>query len=97
MAGVGPLSGKGPRVIVFADASVLPRSVFVRGDATGAALKTLTITSLKCVLTQEHLDAICAKYFVPEEVPPQLPSSNAICLGTPVISVGVQANISMLR
>ncbi|GJU26601.1 hypothetical protein Tco_1165222 [Tanacetum coccineum] len=35
------------------------------------------ITSLKCVLTQEHLDAICAKYFVPEEVHPQLPSSDA--------------------
>ncbi|GJT25057.1 hypothetical protein Tco_0894994 [Tanacetum coccineum] len=42
MSGMGSLSGKGPRVIVFADASVLPRSVFVRGDATGAALKTLT-------------------------------------------------------
>ncbi|GKD42272.1 hypothetical protein Tco_1266917 [Tanacetum coccineum] len=36
-----------------------------------------SITSLKCVLTQEHLDAICAKYFVPEEVHPQLPSSDA--------------------
>ncbi|GJR86864.1 hypothetical protein Tco_0210875 [Tanacetum coccineum] len=33
-----------------------------------------SITSIKCVLTQEHLDAICAKYFVPEEVHPQLPS-----------------------
>ncbi|GJS65710.1 hypothetical protein Tco_0680274 [Tanacetum coccineum] len=31
VVGVGPLSGKGPRIIVFADASVLPRSVFVRG------------------------------------------------------------------
>ncbi|GJR71646.1 hypothetical protein Tco_0084011 [Tanacetum coccineum] len=27
-----------------------------------------SITSLKCVLTQEHLNAVCAKYFVPEEV-----------------------------
>ncbi|GKD42417.1 hypothetical protein Tco_1267062, partial [Tanacetum coccineum] len=36
-----------------------------------------SITSLKCVLTQEHFDAICAKYFVPEEVHPQLPSSDA--------------------
>ncbi|GJY23414.1 hypothetical protein Tco_0397072 [Tanacetum coccineum] len=27
-----------------------------------------SITSLKCVLTQEHLDVICAKYFVLEEV-----------------------------
>ncbi|GJW03179.1 hypothetical protein Tco_1562035, partial [Tanacetum coccineum] len=35
------------------------------------------ITSLKFVLTQEHLDAICAKYFVPEEVHPQLPSPDA--------------------
>ncbi|GKA49383.1 reverse transcriptase domain-containing protein [Tanacetum coccineum] len=36
-----------------------------------------SITSLKCVLTQKHLDAICAKYFVPEEVHPQLPSPDA--------------------
>ncbi|GJW54594.1 hypothetical protein Tco_0098679 [Tanacetum coccineum] len=33
VVGVGPLSGKGPRIIVFADASVLPRPVFVRGGA----------------------------------------------------------------
>ncbi|GJZ24522.1 hypothetical protein Tco_0561981 [Tanacetum coccineum] len=36
-----------------------------------------SITSIKCVLTQEYFDAICAKYFVPEEVHPQLPSSDA--------------------
>ncbi|GJV28042.1 hypothetical protein Tco_1384490 [Tanacetum coccineum] len=36
-----------------------------------------SITSLKCVLTQEHLDAICEKYFVLEEVHPQLPSPDA--------------------
>ncbi|GKE11706.1 hypothetical protein Tco_1415257, partial [Tanacetum coccineum] len=86
---------------------VLPRSAFVRGDASGAALKRAVsvtrlefrdhissalglfrvfravlavcrcITSLKCVLTQEHLDAVCAKYFVLEEVHPQLPSRDA--------------------
>ncbi|GJX64263.1 gypsy type transposase [Tanacetum coccineum] len=39
--------------------------------------KLASITSLKCVLTQEHLNAICAKYFVPEEVHPQLPSPDA--------------------
>ncbi|GJX36471.1 uracil phosphoribosyltransferase, partial [Tanacetum coccineum] len=99
-AGVGPLSGKGSRVIVSADASILPRSVFVRGSATGAALKILTcvfeisgawpfITSLKCVLTQEHLDAICAKYFVPEEVHPQLPSSDATMHERPTGKIGM--------
>ncbi|GJZ04013.1 hypothetical protein Tco_0537288 [Tanacetum coccineum] len=71
-AGVGPLSGKGPRVIVFADASVLPR-----------------ITSLKCVLTQEHLDAICAKYFVPEEVHPKLPSTDATMHERPTSKIGM--------
>ncbi|GJT17632.1 probable xyloglucan endotransglucosylase/hydrolase protein 23 [Tanacetum coccineum] len=40
-AGVGPLSGKGPRVIVSADVSILPQSVFIRGGATGAAFKGL--------------------------------------------------------
>ncbi|GKA22811.1 lysine--tRNA ligase, cytoplasmic, partial [Tanacetum coccineum] len=75
-AGVGPLSGKGPRVIVSADVSILPQSVFVRGGATGAALK-------------EHLDAICAKYFVPEEVHHQLPSSDATMHERPAGKVGM--------
>ncbi|GJV74115.1 hypothetical protein Tco_1494110 [Tanacetum coccineum] len=47
------------------------------------------ITSLKCVITQEHLDAICAKYFVPEEVHPQLPSSNATMHERPAGKVGM--------
>ncbi|GJX52635.1 gypsy type transposase, partial [Tanacetum coccineum] len=47
------------------------------------------ITSLKCVLTQEHLDAICAKYFVPEEVHPQLPSSDATMHERPTGKVGM--------
>ncbi|GKF06227.1 pentatricopeptide repeat-containing protein, partial [Tanacetum coccineum] len=37
--GVGPLSGKGPRVIVSTDVSILPQPVFVHGGATGAALR----------------------------------------------------------
>ncbi|GJZ57295.1 hypothetical protein Tco_0612789 [Tanacetum coccineum] len=48
-----------------------------------------SITSLKCVLTQEHLDAICAKYFVPEEVHPQLPSSYATMHERPTGKVGM--------
>ncbi|GKD81331.1 hypothetical protein Tco_1348170 [Tanacetum coccineum] len=48
-----------------------------------------SITSLKCVLTQEHLDAICAKYFVPEEVHPQLPSSDATMHERPTGKVGM--------
>ncbi|GKD04151.1 hypothetical protein Tco_1179125 [Tanacetum coccineum] len=47
------------------------------------------ITSLKCVLTQEHLDAICAKYFVPEEVHPQLPSPVATMHERPAGKVGM--------
>ncbi|GKA13268.1 hypothetical protein Tco_0692914, partial [Tanacetum coccineum] len=45
--------------------------------------------SLKCVLTQEHLDAICAKYFVPEEVHPQLPSSDATMHERPTGKIGM--------
>ncbi|GJW41826.1 hypothetical protein Tco_0070625 [Tanacetum coccineum] len=48
-----------------------------------------SITSVKCVLTQEHLDAICAKYFVPEEVHPQLPSSDATMHERPTGKVGM--------
>ncbi|GJR09533.1 hypothetical protein Tco_0792185 [Tanacetum coccineum] len=48
-----------------------------------------SITSLKCVLTQEHLDAICAKYFVPEEVHPQLPSPDATMHERPAGKVGM--------
>ncbi|GKA32010.1 hypothetical protein Tco_0718377 [Tanacetum coccineum] len=47
------------------------------------------ITSLKCVLTQEHLEDICAKYFVPEEVHPQLPSSDATMHERPAGKVGM--------
>ncbi|GJW83609.1 hypothetical protein Tco_0156754 [Tanacetum coccineum] len=50
------------------------------------------ITSLKCVLTQEHLDAICAKYFVPKEVHPQLPSSDATMHERPADEFVVPAN-----
>ncbi|GJY62265.1 hypothetical protein Tco_0462922 [Tanacetum coccineum] len=48
-----------------------------------------SITSIKCVLTQEHLDAICAKYFVSEEVHPQLPSSDATMHERPTGKVGM--------
>ncbi|GKA59311.1 hypothetical protein Tco_0758624 [Tanacetum coccineum] len=48
-----------------------------------------SITSIKCVLTQEHIDAICAKYFVPEEVHPQLPSSDATMHERPTGKVGM--------
>ncbi|GJY35857.1 hypothetical protein Tco_0421235 [Tanacetum coccineum] len=48
-----------------------------------------SITSLKCVLTQEHLNAICAKYFVPEEVHPQLPSPDAAMHERPTCKVGM--------
>ncbi|GKC80429.1 hypothetical protein Tco_1131203, partial [Tanacetum coccineum] len=60
-----------------------------RRRSTGAVEKILAITSLKCVLTQEHLDAICAKYFVPEEVHPQLPSSDATMHERPAGKVGM--------
>ncbi|GJW41832.1 hypothetical protein Tco_0070631 [Tanacetum coccineum] len=48
-----------------------------------------SITSIKCVLTQEHFDAICAKYFVPEEVHPQLPSFDATMHERPTGKVGM--------
>ncbi|GJY73436.1 hypothetical protein Tco_0477867 [Tanacetum coccineum] len=48
-----------------------------------------SITSLKCVLTQEHLNAVCAKYFVPEEVHPQLPNSDATMHERPAGKVGM--------
>ncbi|GKB94094.1 hypothetical protein Tco_0980231, partial [Tanacetum coccineum] len=47
------------------------------------------ITSIKCVLTMKHLDAICSKYFVPEEVHPQLPSSDATMHERPAGKVGM--------
>ncbi|GKA21304.1 hypothetical protein Tco_0701293 [Tanacetum coccineum] len=48
-----------------------------------------SITSLKCALTQEHLDAICVKYFVPEEVHPQLPSPDSTMHKRPAGKVGM--------
>ncbi|GJX05083.1 hypothetical protein Tco_0190999 [Tanacetum coccineum] len=45
VAGVGLLSGKGPRVIMSVDVSILPQSVFVRGGATGAAFKEMDLNA----------------------------------------------------
>ncbi|GJY62961.1 hypothetical protein Tco_0464421 [Tanacetum coccineum] len=53
------------------------------------SVRPRSITSLKCVLTQEHLDAICAKYFVPEEVHPQLPSPDSTMHERPAGKVGM--------
>ncbi|GJW82834.1 hypothetical protein Tco_0155979 [Tanacetum coccineum] len=98
LAGVGPLSGKGPRVIVSVDASILPRlsSLAIRCIGPGPICvyykpspRAVSVTRLEfrdhisfcsCLvprLLHQHLDAICAKYLVPEEVHPQLPSSDA--------------------
>ncbi|GJW31519.1 hypothetical protein Tco_0051551 [Tanacetum coccineum] len=52
-----------------------------------------SITSLKCVLTQEHLDAICAKYFVPGEVHPQLPSPDSTMHERPAGKVGMYTRL----
>ncbi|GJS13394.1 hypothetical protein Tco_0407866 [Tanacetum coccineum] len=48
-----------------------------------------TITSIKCVLTQEQLDSVCIKYFVPEEVHPQLPGPNNTMHERPSGKVGM--------
>ncbi|GKD53041.1 hypothetical protein Tco_1286428, partial [Tanacetum coccineum] len=48
-----------------------------------------TITSIKCVLTQEHLDSVCIKYFVPEEVHPQLPGPDNTMHERPSGKVGM--------
>ncbi|GJR28127.1 hypothetical protein Tco_1104359 [Tanacetum coccineum] len=64
--------------------------LFLRGLCAVLAVYRC-ITSIKCVLTQEHLDAICSKYFVPEEVHPQLPSSDATMHERPAGKVGIYA------
>ncbi|GJR67356.1 hypothetical protein Tco_0013421 [Tanacetum coccineum] len=48
-----------------------------------------TITSIKCVLTQEYLDSVCIKYFVPEEVHPQLPGPDNTMHERPSGKVGM--------
>ncbi|GJZ51674.1 hypothetical protein Tco_0606189 [Tanacetum coccineum] len=81
----GSLVGQGPTYKrSLLTASVLSAVIIVRGGH-GA----VDITSIKCVLTQEHLDAICSKYFVPEEVHPQLPSSDATMHERPAGKVGM--------
>ncbi|GJZ31528.1 hypothetical protein Tco_0576575 [Tanacetum coccineum] len=64
------------------------RTLVVTDPAHNSGVRD-NITSLKCVLTQEHLDAICAKYFVPEEVHPQLPSSDATMHERPTGKIGM--------
>ncbi|GJS20934.1 hypothetical protein Tco_0449566 [Tanacetum coccineum] len=47
------------------------------------------ITSIKCDLTQEHLNSVCSKYFVLEEVHPQLPGPNDTMHERPAGKVGM--------
>ncbi|GKD41870.1 hypothetical protein Tco_1266515 [Tanacetum coccineum] len=47
------------------------------------------ITSIKCVLTQEHLNSVCSKYFVPKEVYPQLLGPNDTMHERPAGKVGM--------
>ncbi|GJZ65615.1 peroxisomal (S)-2-hydroxy-acid oxidase GLO4-like protein [Tanacetum coccineum] len=58
MAGVGPLSGKGLRVIMSVDVSILSRSAFIRRGATGAALKILTLEGSVSNRDQSYEDPI---------------------------------------
>ncbi|GJV06512.1 hypothetical protein Tco_1344168 [Tanacetum coccineum] len=46
---------------------------------------------------EQHLDAICAKYFVPEEVYPQLPSSNATMHERPTGKIGIDGFDAFIR
>ncbi|GKA56559.1 putative gypsy type transposase [Tanacetum coccineum] len=48
-----------------------------------------SITSIKYVLTQEHLDAACSKYFVLEEIHPQLPGPDDTMHERPAGKVGM--------
>ncbi|GKD18630.1 hypothetical protein Tco_1207788, partial [Tanacetum coccineum] len=47
------------------------------------------ITSIKRVLTQEHLNSVCSKYFVLEEIHPQLPGPNDTMHERPAGKVGM--------
>ncbi|GKA77615.1 hypothetical protein Tco_0784076 [Tanacetum coccineum] len=100
-AGVGPLSGKGPHVIVSADVSILPQPVFVHGGATGSALRGthVRLWNIRSV-TLVRLSSpaiccigpgpICAYYELSlEEVHPQLPSSDATMHERPTDKVGM--------
>ncbi|GJY86638.1 putative reverse transcriptase domain-containing protein, partial [Tanacetum coccineum] len=51
-AGVGPLSGKGPHVIVYADMSILPQSLSVRGGTQGV----IDTTNLKIRLCDDEVN-----------------------------------------
>ncbi|GKC98976.1 hypothetical protein Tco_1169251, partial [Tanacetum coccineum] len=49
----------------------------IKREIAAMCISCYSITSLKCVLTQEYLNAIGFKYFIPGEVHPQLPSPDA--------------------
>ncbi|GJY78499.1 gypsy type transposase [Tanacetum coccineum] len=76
-----------PSVLEVYEPSGPYNGIGISGNA--GSLSVESITSLKCVLTQEHLDAVCAKYFVPEEVHPQLPSPDATMHERPTGKVGM--------
>ncbi|GKB05407.1 hypothetical protein Tco_0833602, partial [Tanacetum coccineum] len=56
-----------------------------------------TIDSLKSVLTQSALDALCEKFYIPDAVHPELPGPNAIIRNSPTdILQHFQINLSQL-
>ncbi|GKD61262.1 hypothetical protein Tco_1298771 [Tanacetum coccineum] len=78
---VGPLSAKDPLAIVIADTDCLLHT------CCGSALSA--ITDFKSVLTQKSLDIFCQKYYIPEEVHPQLPNRNQTIHERPTGKIGV--------
>ncbi|GKA45370.1 hypothetical protein Tco_0738166 [Tanacetum coccineum] len=65
------------------------RDMCVRVNLPCFSFIMATITSIKCVLTQERLDSVCIKYFVPEEVHPQLPGPDNTMHERPSGKVGM--------
>ncbi|GJZ28088.1 ribonuclease H-like domain-containing protein [Tanacetum coccineum] len=83
-ARMGPLSGKGSLVIVFADADCLPL-----GLDPCLFLNMSSITDIKFVLTQKGLDTLCQTFHIPDDVHPQLPSPNQTIHEMPTRKIGV--------
>ncbi|GJU70503.1 hypothetical protein Tco_1256762 [Tanacetum coccineum] len=86
----GALVGQGSALIVLADVDTLSQASYGSGEASASSIFGMgTIDSIRTVLTQSVLDALCEKYHIPDHFHPELPPPNSRIRYGPVGEIGL--------
>ncbi|GJR89733.1 hypothetical protein Tco_0213744 [Tanacetum coccineum] len=92
VAGVGPLSGKGPRQSFRTDADVLRTDRLIGGSADGSSTSGSadgSSTSGSADGSLEMVESFCDSYYIPDEVHPTAPGRDRTITQFPEGKVGV--------